>query len=451
MPSPVTIARARVVLPISRPPIEDGAVTLSGERIVGVSRWSEVPVADRENVVDLGEAILLPGLINAHCHLDYTDMVGQIPPPRMFSDWIKAIVALKGAWSYADFAQSWLRGARMLLRTGTTTVADVEAVPELIPEMWNATPLRVISFRELISLKSRFAVGELVDTAAREWAALPSGGTSPPSTHSAESLGTSLEPRHISRVGLSPHAPYSTTAELLQLAARTARKHHWRLTTHVAESEQEFEMFMYGQGQLHDWLQSQRDMSDCGRGSPVQHLERCGYLSEDLLAVHTNYLWRDDAALLATRKVSVVHCPHSHAYFRHLLFPYAELAAAGINVCLGTDSLASTLSSRREHPELNLFSEMQAFATQRPEVSPAMILRMATINGAAALGQSGAVGELSPNALADLIVLPFAGKLKEAEAAAVHHDGNVAAAMINGHWVVRPSGPGVNSGGERTS
>ena len=451
MPSPVTIARARIVLPISRPPIEDGAVTLSGERIVGVSRWSEVPVADRENVVDLGEAILLPGLINAHCHLDYTDMVGQIPPPRMFSDWIKAIVALKGAWSYADFAQSWLRGARMLLRTGTTTVADVEAVPELIPEMWNATPLRVISFRELISLKSRFAVGELVDTAAREWAALPSGGTSPPSTHSAESLGTSLEPRHISRVGLSPHAPYSTTAELLQLAARTARKHHWRLTTHVAESEQEFEMFMYGQGQLHDWLQSQRDMSDCGRGSPVQHLERCGYLSEDLLAVHTNYLWRDDAALLATRKVSVVHCPHSHAYFRHLLFPYAELAAAGINVCLGTDSLASTLSSRREHPELNLFSEMQAFATQRPEVSPAMILRMATINGAAALGQSGAVGELSPNALADLIVLPFAGKLEEAEAAAVHHDGNVAAAMINGHWVVRPSGPGVNSGGERTS
>ena len=104
---------------------------------------------------DLEEAVLLPGLVNAHCHLDYTDMAGFLPPPKQFTDWIKAIVALKSSWTLEEFATSWQHGAAMLLRTGTTTVADVEAVPELLPTAWGGTPLRVISFRELINLKSR--------------------------------------------------------------------------------------------------------------------------------------------------------------------------------------------------------------------------------------------------------------------------------------------------------
>src|SRR5437867_2411779 len=155
------ILRARIVLPLCRPPIEDGAVMIAGARIVWVGRWRERPSSEGE-LTDLGESILLPGLINAHCHLDYTEMAGKVSARKSFSDWIKALVALKAQWGYADFAQSWLHGAQMLLRTGTTTVADVEAVPELVPEIWSTTPLRVVSFREIISLKSRLAVGELV-------------------------------------------------------------------------------------------------------------------------------------------------------------------------------------------------------------------------------------------------------------------------------------------------
>src|SRR5207237_8685283 len=169
---------------------------------------------------DSGEMIVMPGLINAHCHLDYTNMAGQIPAPKVFSDWIKAIVALKGGWGYTEFAQSWLHGAQMLVRTGTTTVLDVEAAHELIPDLWNATPLRVLSFRELINLRSRSEAGEIIETAAREWSSLP------------EAAG---------RIGLSPHAPYSTTTELLRAAARTATQRNWRLTTHVAESKSELE------------------------------------------------------------------------------------------------------------------------------------------------------------------------------------------------------------------
>jgi len=155
-------------------------------------------------------------------------------------------------------------------------------------------------------------------------------------------------------------------------------------------------MFVHRRGPLHDWLQSQRDMSDCGRGSPVQHLERCGYLSENLLAIHVNYLGPDDAAILAKREVSVVHCPRSHAYFGHAPFPDRELSDARINICLGTDSLASILKSGRQLPELSMFAEMQLFAKTQPATSPTAVLRMATTNAAAALGCQGVLGELSP-------------------------------------------------------
>lgn len=412
------ILRARIILPVSRPPIEDGAIAIAGNRIVSIGRWRDLKPDNTGEIVDMGQSVLLPGLVNAHCHLDYTHMGGNIPQPRSFADWIKAVVALKGAWSYADFARSWLDGAKMLLRTGTTTVADVEAVPELIPDMWAATPLRVISFRELISLKSRFAVHEQMDKAVSEWAALPDAAF---------------------RAGLSPHAPYTTSPELLRLATRAAQEHNWRLATHVAESEQEFEMFMYRHGALYDWLKSQRDMSDCGLGSPVRHLEGCGYLTENLLAVHVNYLWRDDAALVGRRKVSVVHCPRSHAYFRHLLFPRTELEAAGANICLGTDSLASALKVRNQPMELNMFAEMRALASNAPDLAPAAILKMATSNGAQALGRKGELGELCSNALADFVSIPFAGRTSEVFEAVVHHPGEASASMIDGQWAIAPA------------
>jgi cytosine/adenosine deaminase-related metal-dependent hydrolase len=413
------ILRARIIVPVSRPPIGDGAICLSGDRILWVGRRAEVPASHvYGEETDLGETILLPGLVNAHCHLDYTGMAGQIPPPKNFTDWIKSLVMLKGSWSMEEFAGSWRRGAEMLLRTGTTTVADIESVPELIPSAWQSTALRVISFRELLNVNSRQPAADIVERAVNDWLGLP------------EARG---------RVGLSPHAPYSTSAEFLELAARAAHRRNWRLTTHVAESEQEFEMFMYRQGAMFDWLKSQRDMSDCGHGSPVQHLERCGYLDENLLAAHVNYLWRHDAGVLGRNQVSVAHCPRSHDYFRHLRFPREELEGAGVNLCLGTDSLATTRKESSNQPlELNLFAEMQMLAAKSPELAAEKILRMATVNGAHALGRKGELGELSPNALADLIAIPFAGLEREVFEAIVCHAGEVKVSMIGGAWALPP-------------
>ena len=238
-------------------------------------------------------------------------------------------------------------------------------------------------------------------------------------------------------VGLSPHAPYSTVPELLRLSVETARRRKWRLTTHVAESALEFEMFKHGRGSMFDWLQrSGRDMSDCGRGSPVRHLERCGALNESMLAAHVNYLAKGDARLLGRRQVHVVHCPRCHFYFRHDPFPLRRLARAGVNVCLGTDSLASVYKKRRQEVELNLFEEMRALAKNEPSLSARTIVRMATLTGARALGLAGQVGELAEGAYADLIALPFAGKVADIYEAVVHHQGDVAASMIDGEWAV---------------
>ncbi len=412
------ILRARTILPVSRPPIENGAVFAAGNRIRAVAPWTDFKSETGEEIVDLGEVILLPGLINAHCHLDYTDMAGELPPPKTFTDWIPLITAAKAAWSYSDYAHSWLRGAHMLARHGTTTVADIEAMPDLLPEVWDATPLRVVSFLEMTGIRARREPKEIL----------------------AEAVGKIDSLAHARcSAALSPHAPYSTLPKLLQSSARVSRKRRWPLCTHVAESEHEFEMFTRASGMMYDWLRRNfRDMSDCGLGSPVEHLARAKMLGKNLMAIHANVLARGDAALLGKHRVNVVHCPRSHAYFRHPPFLRERLAKAGANLCLGTDSLATVRVAGRQKPELNLFDEMRALADADQTVSPAEILRMATVNGARALGRRGQIGELRPDALADLIAIPASGKHEDIYETVLAHVGPVQASMIDGRWVIPP-------------
>jgi cytosine/adenosine deaminase-related metal-dependent hydrolase len=412
------ILRAKIVVPVTAPPIEDGAVFITGRKIGTVAPWRSLRPHLREQALDLGQTILLPGLINAHCHLDYTDMAGDIPPPKTFTDWIAAIMAAKSCWGYSDYARSWLNGAHQLLKSGTTTVGDAEAMPDLLPEVWDATPLRVFSFLEMTGIKAQ----------------------RPPAEILREAVGKINSLHHArNRAWLSPHAPYSTRPDLLQRTARIALKRGWRVSTHVAESQLEFDMFQHAQGLMFDWLKrNARDVSDCGLGSPVAHLARNRLLGENVLAVHVNCLARGDATLLAKNKTSVAHCPRSHDYFRHPAFERARLADAGVNVCLGTDSLATVRKTGRLKPELDLFVEMRALAAKDSGISAAEILEMATVNGARALGLAGKAGELCPGAWADMIAIPLRGKAKSLYELVLAHTGNVSASMIEGRWVIPP-------------
>src|SRR4051812_4513436 len=193
------ILRARCLLPMSEAPIENGAIVSESGRIKWLGSWRDCEVPAGEKVVDLGEVVLTPGLINAHCHLDYTSMAGQIPPPKYFPDWVKTILSFKAHWSFTEFAESWLKGARMLLDSGVTMVADIESAPELLKETWPATPLRIISFIEMSGVKSQRATREVLSEAVDHIEALPkiSG----------------------KEAGFSPHSLYSTTPDLVENAA----------------------------------------------------------------------------------------------------------------------------------------------------------------------------------------------------------------------------------------
>jgi len=168
---------------------------------VAVDRWHTLSKSFSGDVLDLGETALLPGLVNAHCHLDYTSMAGQFQSPKLFTDWLKLITTSKAEFSYSEYAESWLSGAKMLVRNGTTTVGDVETVPELLPEVLEATPLRIISFLEMTGIRSRRQPKNILREAAERIEAL-------------RALGFTG--------GLSPHAPYSTLPELLRLSAELA-------------------------------------------------------------------------------------------------------------------------------------------------------------------------------------------------------------------------------------
>lgn len=413
--NPPLILRSRVVLPLCQPAIANGAMVISGKKIRAVGRWDAIRKEfPRANVQDLGDVALLPGLINAHCHLEYTDLAGEFLPPRHFSDWLKLIVTAKGARTDADFVAAWQRGAQQLLRTGTTTVADIAALPAIQPQ---PTPLRVFSFLEMTGVKSKQPPAKIVSAAATKIKSLRAQGR---------------------LAGFSPHAPYSTTPELLRRVAQTARRHRWHVTTHVAESPEEFEMFTANRGRLFDWLNGQRDCHDCGHGSPLQHLARSGLLSANFLAIHANCLTPGDVALLARHHCSVVHTPRSHTFFGHPKFPFPELTAAGVNVCLGTDSLASIEGRRQQPPELDMFAELRAFARKNPGTPAGTILRLATINGAQALGLTGKIGALTKGAFADLIAIPCCEKLADVPQAVLHHHGEVSASLINGAWAIAP-------------
>jgi cytosine/adenosine deaminase-related metal-dependent hydrolase len=311
----------------------------------------------------------------------------------------------------------------MLVTGGTTTVGDIEAVPDLLPALWQRTPLRVVSFLEMTGVRSRRAPRAILAEAVARAGRLR---------------------RRRCAVGLSPHAPYSTTPELQRLCREAAAERGWRVSVHVAESVEESEMFVNRRGPMFEWLRrNERDMGDCGGVTPVQALARAGALGDHLLAIHANYVDAADMAELARAGVRVVHCPRSHAYFGHERFPAQALARAGVEVSLGTDSLATVAKRRGEEVRMDMRAEMRRFGEVHPVFGFESVLRMGTVHAARALGWGGQVGELVTGAHADLMAVPYAGGTGEVYAGIVGHIGPVFAVMIGGRWVHGPFAAGV--------
>lgn len=402
------LLHAKTVVPISAPPLENGAVAVDGSgRITAVGPYPELArAAGGEPVVDLGEQVLLPGLINAHCHLDYTSMRDAINPQKTFTRWIARINALKRQMTDEDYLAAIADGFEQLRRWGTTSVCNLEAFPELFPRL-PAPPIRTWWFLELIDIRSRVPAEDLL-----------AGAVSFFQQHKGWLGG----------FGLNPHAPYTASRELYRLCAECAAEFGLPLTTHIAESGDETAMFRRAEGEMYEFFRGiGRPMDDCGQQPSFSGAVSRGLIGPGWLLAHANELGDEDFALLAATPGGwhVVHCPGSHAFFGHSPFQWQRLEKAGVNLCLGTDSLASNGS-------LSLFCEMRAAREANPALSSETLLKTITINPAKALRKSGELGELAPGALADLIALPFDGNLSEVYDAIVANQSPIPWMMLNG-------------------
>ena len=402
------LIRAKAILPMSGPAISDGAVRVRGSEIEEVGSWDQFKGVPDEETVDLGEAILLPGLINAHCHLDYSTMRNAIAPPAGFTEWVQRLNSIKRQLSTEDILDAIQRGYAEAQRYGTTTICSMAAFPDLVPIL-PPSKIRTWWFYEMIDIRHRLTSEEVV-TGALSFFEAQTGG--------------------LTQYGLNPHAPYTASLLLYRLAQVCAQQNGMLLTTHVSESTEESAMFETASGPLYQFLEGLgRPMDDCGLDTPFGWLWRNGALGKDWLIAHLNDLKESDFQILegapSGHAPHVVHCPGSHAYFKHPPFPFGRLAKLGVNICIGTDSLASTDS-------LSLLGELRKLQQNEPGLSSAELLRLVTLAPARALKREGLLGCISPGAAADLIAIPKAGNSGDPAFDCVNYKGHISWMMVDG-------------------
>jgi aminodeoxyfutalosine deaminase len=364
-----TTLRARYVFPVDGEPIADGTVSFEGERIVacGAGVW---PV--RQNVRDLGNVAILPGLVNAHVHLDFSDLPAPLGHRGIgFADWIRRVMAFRQQ-SAETGRQPVALGLDESLRGGVTALADVVQPGQPLA----ASQVDVISLLELIAPTADRVAG-------------------------AVEMATSYLDATGLR-GLSPHAPYSVHSDLLAAVVELSKRHEIPVAMHLAESAEELELLQTGSGPLRTLLE---ELGVWGVTAIARGMRPLNYLrlladAHRALVIHGNYLDDQEIAFLgaAADRMSVVYCPRTHDWFAHCDYPLEKLLAAGVTVALGTDGRGSS-------PDLSLLGEMRCAARKHPDVPLATILRMATIGGARGLGREAEIGSLTPDKRADLAIV----------------------------------------------
>ncbi len=374
------LLRARFVLPIDGPMIKNGAVRIEHGRIREVG---PAKMLDGNPRIDFGDAVILPAFVNAHTHLDLSFCKAATPPGRSFADWLRSVIAARGAHDDAanTAAEAARSGLAQSLHHGVATVGDVTAFPRSVRAVLKHGPLRVISFGEVTAIGTRRHLLRSRLLAAME------------DTHQSEHL----------TIGLSPHAPYSIEPDGIRACANEANEHDLPICMHLAETRDESVFTESGRGPLHDLLVElglDDGLLPCPKMSPVALAHSCGLLTPRSVLAHCNYVDESDIEMLAAGSAHVAYCPRTHSAFGHDEHPFRRLLAANINVCIGTDSLAS-------NPSLSVLDEVRHVHRLHPEMGGASLLDLATRRGALALGCIRQTGTLTAGKHADLAVVPL--------------------------------------------
>ena len=379
--------RARWVLPIDSPPIENGEVIVENGAVAEVR-----PASPARDSVDFGDSVILPGLVNVHAHIDYTVMRGLLEDLPFF-EWIKQLTARKAVLDEQDWISSATLGAAEAVAGGVTTLGDCTDSGAALFGARNIG-LRGTIYQEAFAVDESVPVSDTIaelDTRVRamRWAA----------------SGTRL------KIGVSPHALYTVRPEAVAEIARYARENHLPVCIHAAESQEEMDWLRHGGGCIGErdsargigWM---RPAPGC---TPLEMLQQCGALTRDTLLVHGVQLAAGDRALIRESQCAWAHCPKSNAKLGNGIAPLGLLRdcypETESRIGLGSDSVASNNT-------MDLFEEMRfAVLAQRARsrkwqsMTAAQALELATIGGARALGMDASIGSLAPGKQADIAVV----------------------------------------------
>ena len=346
-----------------------GAVGISGNRIV----FASADAADEERFlrdhpdarrIDCGECIVMPGLVNTHCHVAMTlqrSSADDIALMEWLNDYIWPFEARQTA---DDIALGARLGVVEMLMGGVTSFVDM---------YWDeASVFDAVDSLGMRALLTESCLDANIDRCERKLEALL-----------AKSAGHSRI-----QAGVSPHAAYSCSPQTLLKAKELCDKYGLRMTTHIAET-----------------LDEQRIIAERYGTTPVGHFDSLGLLDEKTIAAHCIYLSDDDMDVLARRRVSVAHNPSSNMKISSGIAPVVRMHERGICCTVGTDGPCSN-NDLDMWEEMRNTSFLQKVSTMNPLVVPAYdIMKMATVNGAAAMGYAGSLGVISPGALADVIII----------------------------------------------
>jgi len=389
--------------------VENGAVRFEGGVIVEIDPAPRIG-SGGEGAENLGDCLLLPGLVNAHTHLELSHLAGRLQPgsrrvglgslhrdtnppgdpSRAFVDWLdRLLTTLRADGGDPRIVEEAAhRGRKLSLAAGVTTVGDITRWPGLTRPVLADGPLRVLSFGEVIAIgRLRGRLDERLSAAVDD-------------SDGSEFLET----------GVSPHAPYTLEPEGLRTCVRRAATAGQRLCIHLAETPAEAEFTTRLAGPLREYLARHGTWDEQVPSPgmrPIEYADSVGLLSPAAILAHVNYVEDDEIALLAERGVHVAYCPRTHAAFGHEPHAFLRMLERGVNVCVGTDSLAS-------NPSLSVLEELRFLRRNHPQVAPELWFEMGTIRAAQALGMDRAdsrgVGAIAPGRRADLTVIPLEGR-----------------------------------------